>query len=75
MNHDIAEVNPQTLPGSFLYKKERGYQAKWYTTSNAYSSVHAVDNKPLSSFNLENMFSNCNKMVNWHAIYPVIQLH
>ena len=31
MNHDIAEVNgsdPPMLPGSFLYEKEPGYEAK-----------------------------------------------
>ena len=30
MNHDVAEVNgsdPPTLPGSFLYEKEPGYEA------------------------------------------------
>ena len=31
MNHDIAEVNytdPPMLPGSFLYEKEPGYEAR-----------------------------------------------
>ena len=31
MNHDVAEVNsfdPRMLPGSFLYEKEPGYEAR-----------------------------------------------
>ena len=31
MNHDVAEVNgsdPLMLPGSFLYEKEPGYEAR-----------------------------------------------
>ena len=31
MNHDVAEVNgsnPPMLPGSFLYEKEPGYEAR-----------------------------------------------
>ena len=33
MNHDVAEVNgsdPRMLPGSFLYEKEPGYEAKGF---------------------------------------------
>ena len=35
MNHEVAEVNasiPQTLPGSFFYKKEPGYDPGLFYT-------------------------------------------
>ena len=69
MHHNIVEINnfdPQMLPGYFLYEKEDRYEAKWYTTSSV-----------IMRYLLQRggCAIKCNKMVNWHAIYPVIQLH
>ena len=49
MNHDVAEVNgsdPPMLPGSFLYEKEPGYEAKGQLPSSSYNHNAPTTHNP-----------------------------